>query len=45
MNYRITNDFNAPFKIYPFFETETPYKVILKINVTVYIYTVKIDVP
>jgi AP-4 complex subunit mu-1 len=33
MNYRITSDFNAPFKIYPFFETETPYKVVLKINV------------
>lgn len=33
MNYRITSDFNAPFKIYPFFETESPYKVVLKINV------------
>lgn len=34
MNYRITSDFSAPFKIYPFFETESPYKVVLKINVS-----------
>jgi AP-4 complex subunit mu-1 len=35
MNYRITTDFAAPFKIYPFFETESPYKLILKINVVI----------
>lgn len=33
MNYRITSDFNAPFKVFPVFETESPFKVVLKINV------------
>lgn len=34
MNYRLTNDFNAPFKIFAFFETESPYKLVLTVKVT-----------
>lgn len=33
MNYRITTDFNAPFKIFTFFETENPYKLVFNIKV------------
>lgn len=33
MNYRITADFNAPFKIFTFFETENPYKLVFNIKV------------
>jgi AP-4 complex subunit mu-1 len=33
MNYRLTSDFNAPFKIFAFFETESPYKVVLTVKV------------
>jgi AP-4 complex subunit mu-1 len=34
MNYRITNDFSAPFKIFAFFENESPYKLILTVKVS-----------
>lgn len=33
MNYRITNDFSAPFKVFAFFENETPYKLVLTVKV------------
>jgi AP-4 complex subunit mu-1 len=33
MNYRITTDFNAPFKVFAFFETETPFKLVLTVKV------------
>lgn len=33
MNYRITSDFRTPFRIYPFFELVSPYKVELIIKV------------
>lgn len=33
MNYRITTDFNAPFKIFSFFEVENPYKLVLTVKV------------
>jgi hypothetical protein len=34
MNYRITSDFNAPFKVFTFFETENPYKLVFNVKVT-----------
>lgn len=33
MNYRVTTDFAAPFKVFTFFDVESPYKLVLKINV------------
>lgn len=33
MNYRITGDFRAPFKIYPFIEQQTPHKIEITIKV------------
>lgn len=33
MNYRITNEFRAPFRIFPFFELVSPYKVELIIKI------------
>jgi AP-4 complex subunit mu-1 len=33
MNYRITTDFNAPFKVFAFFENESPFKIILTVKV------------
>lgn len=33
MNYRITTDFNAPFKVFAFFENESPFKLILTVKV------------
>jgi AP-4 complex subunit mu-1 len=33
MNYRITSDFKAPFRIFPFFELTSPYKVELVITI------------
>jgi AP-4 complex subunit mu-1 len=32
MNYRITSDFNAPFKLYSFFQTVSQYKVEMTIK-------------
>ena len=34
MNYRITSDFRTPFRIFPFFELVSPYKVELIIKVS-----------
>lgn len=45
MNYRITTDFNAPFKVFAFFETENPYKLILTIKVYLSINLAQIDIP
>ena len=36
MNYRVTTDFSAPFKVFTFFDVESPYKLVLKINVARY---------
>eukprot|EP00471_Norrisiella_sphaerica_P003912 CAMPEP_0184481626 /NCGR_PEP_ID=MMETSP0113_2-20130426/3182_1 /TAXON_ID=91329 /ORGANISM="Norrisiella sphaerica, Strain BC52" /LENGTH=440 /DNA_ID=CAMNT_0026860859 /DNA_START=32 /DNA_END=1354 /DNA_ORIENTATION=+ len=33
MNYRITNDFRVPFRIFPFFELSSPYKVELIVKI------------
>ncbi len=33
MNYRITSDFRTPFRIFPFFELTSPYKVELIVKV------------
>lgn len=47
MNYRITTDFNAPFKIFTFFETENPYKLVFNIKVMIFviIFLVEINIP
>lgn len=53
MNYRITADFAAPFKVFAFFETVNPYKVELTIklkaafpkNVVASYVAVKFSVP
>jgi AP-4 complex subunit mu-1 len=45
MNYRITADFNAPFKIFTFFETENPYKLVFNIKVVSVFILVAINVP
>jgi AP-4 complex subunit mu-1 len=53
MNYRITADFNAPFKVFAFFETVNQYKVELTIklkaafpkNVVASYVSVKFSVP
>lgn len=53
MNYRITTDFSAPFKVFAFFETVNPYKVELTIklkaafpkNVVASFVAVKFNVP
>lgn len=53
MNYRITTDFTAPFKIFAFFETVNQYKVELTIklkasfpkNMSASYVTVKFNVP
>jgi AP-4 complex subunit mu-1 len=39
MNYRITTDFNAPFKVFAFFENETPYKLVLTVKVSPSIFS------
>ena len=38
MNYRITSDFNAPFKIFTFFETENPYKLVFNVKVIILLF-------
>jgi len=35
LNYRITEDFRAPFRIFPFFELVTPYKIELVVKVRI----------
>ena len=45
MNYRITADFNAPFKIFTFFETENPYKLVFNIKVKLYFISVAFNLP
>jgi AP-4 complex subunit mu-1 len=53
MNYRITTDFQAPFKVFAFFETVNPYKVELTIklkstypkNIVASYVAVKFNVP
>ena len=35
MNYRITGDFTAPFRIYPFIDELSNYKVIFIINISI----------
>jgi AP-4 complex subunit mu-1 len=34
MNYRVTGEFRAPFRVFPFLEESTPYKVELVLKVT-----------
>jgi hypothetical protein len=45
MNYRITADFNAPFKIFTFFETENPYKLIFNIKVFRLLKLASLNIP
>ena len=45
MNYRITADFNAPFKIFTFFETENPYKLVFNIKVVLVFIAVALNFP
>ena len=44
MNYRITNDFPAPFKVMTFFETINQYKLELMVKVKLSLILVKINV-
>ena len=45
MNYRVTTDFAAPFKVYTFFETVSQYKVELMIKVKLYFIQLKATFP
>jgi AP-4 complex subunit mu-1 len=45
MNYRITTDFNAPFKVFAFFENETPYKLVLTIKVKAPLFSLNPPTP